>query len=93
MAQKVENLPANAGDTEVEKKVESESCLVVSDSLRSNGPYVPWNSPGQNTGVGSCSPFQGIFPTQGWNPVLPNCRRILYLLSHKGSKTTLEWVA
>ena len=93
MAQKVENLPANAGDTKVEKKVESESCLVVSDFLRSNGLYGPWNSLGQNTGVGSWSPFQGIFPTQGWNPVLPHCRQILYQLSHKGSKTTLEWVA
>ena len=28
----------------------------------------PWNSPGQNTGVGSLSPLQGIFPTQGSNP-------------------------
>ena len=25
----------------------------------------PWNFPGQNTGVGSCSLLQGIFPTQG----------------------------
>ena len=30
-----------------------------------------WNSPGQNTGVGSCSLLQGIFPTQGSNPGLP----------------------
>ena len=30
----------------------------------------PWNSPGQNTGVGSCSLLQGIFPTQGLNPGL-----------------------
>ena len=29
--------------------------------------------------------FQGIFPTQGSNPGLPNCRRILYCLSHQGS--------
>ena len=29
-----------------------------------------WNSPGQNTGVGSCSLLQGIFPTQGLNPGL-----------------------
>ena len=30
-------------------------------------------------------PFlQGIFPTQGSNPGLPHCRRILYQLSHKG---------
>ena len=27
--------------------------------------YSPWNSPGQNTGVGSLSLLQGIFPTQG----------------------------
>ena len=31
---------------------ESESCLVVSNSL---WPYSPWNSPGCNTGVGSLS--------------------------------------
>ena len=28
----------------------------------------PWSSPGQNTGVGSLSLFQGKFPTQGSNP-------------------------
>ena len=43
------------------------------------------NSPGQNTGVGSISLLQGIFPTQGSNPGLPHCRRILYQLSHLGS--------
>jgi len=37
--------------------------------------------------------FQGIFPTQGLNPSLPHCRRILYQLSHKGSLRILEWVA
>ena len=42
----------------------------------------PWNSPGQNTGVGSLSLFQVIFPTQGLSPHLPHCRRILYQLSH-----------
>jgi len=30
----------------------------------------PWNSPGQNTGVGSLSLLQGIFLTQGSNPGL-----------------------
>ena len=45
----------------------------------------PGNSPGQNTGVGSLSLLQGIFPTQISNPGLPHCRRILYQLSHKGS--------
>ena len=52
-------------------KWKSESHSVVSDSLQSHGLYSPWNSPGQNTGVGSHSLLQGIFPTQGSNPGLP----------------------
>ena len=72
---------------------ESESCSVVSDSLWPHGLYSPWNSPGQNTGVGSLSFLQGIFPTQGLNPGLLHCRQILYQLSHKGSPRILEWVA
>ena len=72
---------------------ESESRSVVSDSLWPRGLYSPWNSPGQNTGVGSCSLLQGIFPTQGSNPGLLHCRRILYQLSHKESPRILEWVA
>ena len=63
---------------------ERESCSVVFDSLRPCGLYSPWNSPGQNTGVGSRSLLQGIFPTQGLNPGLPHCRWILYHLSHQG---------
>ena len=47
--------------------------------------YYPWNSPGQNTGVGSLSILQGIFTSQGSNPGLLHCRRILYQLSPKGS--------
>ena len=35
--------------------------------------------------MGSLSRLQGIFPTQGLNPGLPHCRRILYQLSHQGS--------
>ena len=41
-----------------------ESCSVMSDSLQPHGLYNPQNSPGQNTGVGSLSLLQGIFPTQ-----------------------------
>ena len=63
----------------------SENCSVMSDFLWSHGLYSPWNSPGQNTGVGSLSLLQGIFPTQGLKPGLPHCRQILYQLSHKGS--------
>ena len=66
---------------------------VMSNSLRPHGLYSPWNSPGQNTGVGSLSLLQGIFPTQGSNPGLLHCRQILYQLSHKGSPRILEWVA
>ena len=43
---------------------------------------IPWNSPGQNTGVGSLSLLQGIFLTKGSNPGFPHCRQILYQLSH-----------
>ena len=74
-------------------KSERESHSVVSDSLRPHGLYSLWNSPGQNTGVGSLSLLQGIFPTQGSNPGLPHCRRFLYQLSQKGSPRILEWVA
>ena len=66
---------------------------VTSDSLWPHGLYSPWNSPGQNTGEGSLSLLQGIFPTQGSNPGLPHCRWILYQLSYKGSPRILEWVA
>ena len=72
---------------------ESESRSVVSDSLRPRGLHSLWNPPGQNTGVGSLSLLQGIFLTQGLNPCLPHCRRILHQLSHKGSPRVLEWVA
>ena len=42
---------------------ESESHSVMLDSLRLHGLYSSWNFPGQNTGVGSLSLPQGIFPT------------------------------
>ena len=57
---------------------ERESRSVVSDSLRPHGLYSPWNSLSQNTGVGSLSLLQGIFPTQGMNPGLPHCRQIFF---------------
>ena len=41
------------------------------------GLYSPWNSPDQNTGVGSFSLLQEIFPTQGSNPGLPHCKGTL----------------
>ena len=44
------------------------------------------DSPGKNTTrVGCHALLQRIFPTQESNPGLPNCRQILYHLSHQGS--------
>ena len=57
--------------------VNSGSLSVVSDSLQFHGLY-------------SLALLRGIFPTQGSNPGLPHCRRILYQLSHKGSPRILE---
>ena len=73
--------------------IHSENRSVMSDSLRPHGLYSPRDSPGQNTGVGSLSLLQGIFPTQGSNLGLPHCRRILYQLSHEGSPRITEWLA
>ena len=62
----------------------SGSCSVMSDSLQPHGLYSPWNSPGQNTGVGSLSLLEWIVPTQGSNPGLPHCRWILCQLIDEG---------
>ena len=70
-------------DYKRQRKSESESCSVLSNSLQPHGLYSPWNSPGENTGVGSLSLLQGIFPTQGSHPCLLHCGWILYQLNHK----------
>ena len=57
----------------------------MSDSLSAHGLYSPWSPPGQNTGVGSLSFLQGIFPTKGLNPGLLHGRRILYQLNYQRS--------
>ena len=50
---------------------------------QSLGLYSLWNSTGQNTGVGSLSLLQWIFPTQELNRGLLHCSQILYQLSGK----------
>ena len=65
-------------------------CWISSCLKKSN---ISFFSPDQDTGVGSLSHLQGIFPTQGSNPGPPHCRQILYQLSHKGHPRILEWVA
>ena len=57
------------------------------------GSSVHGDSPGKNTGVSCHALLWGIFPTQGSNPGLVHCRRILYHLSHQGSPRILEWVS
>ena len=66
----------------------SESLSVVSESLQSHGLYWLWNSPGQNTGVGSHSLLPRIFPTQGLNPGLLHFGWILHSWATRGAKNT-----
>ena len=68
-----------SGYSESEVKM-AQLCLTLCDPMD-----CPWNSLGQNTGVGSLSLLQGIFLTQESNRGLLHCRRILYQLSYQGS--------
>ena len=66
---------------------ESESRSVTSNTLWPHGLHSPWNSLGQNTGVGSLSLLQGIFPTQGLNLGFPHSRQILLPAEPEGVTT------
>ena len=57
------------------------------------GSSVHGYSPSKSTGVGCHGLLQGIFPTQGSNQRLPQCRKTLNCLSHQGSPWMLEWEA
>ena len=61
----------------------TQSCPTLCDPMDYTVHGILQARPSQNTGVGSLSLPQGIFPTQGSNPGLPHCRRILYQLSYK----------
>jgi len=61
-------------------RIELRSPTLQADSL----PVEPQRKP-KNTGVGSLSLLQQIFPTQELNQGLLHCRLILYYLNHKGS--------
>ena len=68
---------------------------VVSSSLRPQDCSPPGllcngDSSGKNAAVGCHALLQGIFPTQGWNPSLLHCRRILYCLSHQGNPQIIK---
>ena len=59
--------------------MKNESRLVMSNSLWPHGLYSSWNSPGQNSGVGSLSLLQES------NQCLLHCRWTLYQWSYQGS--------
>ena len=60
--------------------IEPRSPELQADSLLTEPSGKP-----KNTGVGSISLLQGIFPTHVLNQGLQHCRRILYQLSYQGS--------
>ena len=71
-------------------KSQSVSCSVLPHSLQPSGQeptrlLCPWNFPDKNTGVGSHSLLQEIFPIQGLSLGLLHCRQVHYHLSHQGS--------
>ena len=65
--------------------IELRSPALQADSL----PAEPQGKP-KNTGVGSLSLLQQIFPTQESNWGLLHCRQILYQLSYQGSPERLK---
>ena len=78
---------------------ESESRSVVSDCLEPQGLHSPWNSPGQNTGVGSLSLLQGDLPKAESDPRSPTLQvdsffflsLLLLLFICSGFCHTLKW--
>ena len=70
----------------------AQSCPTLCDPMDCSPPgsSVHGDFPGKNTGVGSLSLLQRIFPTQGLNPGLSHCRRILYCLNQQESP--FRWI-
>ena len=60
-------------------------CLTVTPCTAAHQAPLNLGIPGKDSGVGCHALLQGIFPTQGLNPGLLQCRQILYRLSHQGS--------
>ena len=62
-----------------------QSCTTLWDHMTVACHFLcPWDSPSNNTGVGSHSLLQGIFLIQELKPYLLYCRWILYHLSQQG---------
>ena len=87
---RLKRLSSNSREINLRKLVSTFTLFVFSlyntkDIIGAHKAPSLWNSPGRNTGVVSRSLLQSIFLTQGLNPVLLNCRQILYHLSHQRS--------
>ena len=70
------------------KMIVTQSCLTLCGPMDCSPPgsSVHGDSPSKNTGVGCHSLLQGTFSTQGSNPGLLHCRRVLHRLSYLGKK-------
>ena len=72
----------NPGIFPTQRSSQPRSPTLQTDSLPAEPPEKP-----RNTGVGSLSLLQRIFPIQELNQDLLHCRRTLYQLSYQGSTT------
>ena len=79
-----QGLISNAFINEKVKVLVAQLCPTLCDPMDCGpqGSSVHGDSPGKNTGVGSHSLCQGIFPIWGWNTSLLHCRQIPYHLNH-----------
>ena len=79
-------IPFSGGSSQT--RIEPKSPELQADPLPSEPPGKP-----KNTGVGSLSLLQGIFPSRESNQGLLHCKRILYQLSCQGSHilTNILW--
>ena len=73
-------------------KREGEGGSVVPDSLRLHGLYSPWNSSGQNTGVGSLSLLQASSQPRDEKPRSPALQADSYLSHTHTHKFLLTYV-
>ena len=76
-----------------QQETESESHSVVSNSLRLHGLHSPWDSPGQNTGVGSFFPSPGHLPNPGIKPKSPVLQADSLSTEPQEKTENMEWVA
>ena len=67
------------------KVIVAQWCPILRHPMKCSLPGSSVHGIGKNTGVGSHSLLQVIFPTQNSNLGLLHCRQIPYHLSHQGS--------